>query len=124
MIPGLNKTPDKNDVRSMFEDFSNFYASSAPIDERPRFIIPANNRFKIVFDLFIMVCLMFTATVVPFRLAFSDGDSPGWIAVYAIVDISFLADIILTFFTSYTDEAVTGDVEVFESRKIVLNYIK
>ena len=63
-----------------------------------------------------MVCLMFTATVVPFRLAFSDFDTPGWMAIYAVVDISFLADVILTFFTSYTKEAVSGDVEVFESR--------
>jgi hypothetical protein len=37
-------------------------------------------------------------------------------AIYAVVDISFLADVILTFFTSYTREAVSGDVEVFESR--------
>lgn len=115
-ISGVNKTPIQNDVRSLFEDFSNFYASSAPIDTKPKCIIPANNRFKIMFDLFIMVCLMFTATVVPFRLAFSDFDTPGWMAIYAVVDISFLADVILTFFTSYTKEAVSGDVEVFESR--------
>lgn len=108
----------------MFEDFSNFYASSAPIDSRPKCVIPANNRYKIVFDLFIMVCLMFTATVVPFRLAFSDFDPPGWIAAYAFVDISFLADVILTFFTSYTKEAVAGDIEVFDSKQIALHYIK
>ena len=115
-LTGVKKSPIQNDVRQMFEDFSNFYASSAPIDVKPKCVIPANNRFKIVFDLFIMVCLMFTATVVPFRLAFSDYDPPGWIAAYAIVDFSFLADVILTFFTSYTKEGVTGDIEVFDSK--------
>jgi len=109
----------------MFEDFSNFYASSAPIDHKPKWIIPANNRFKIIFDLLIMICLMFTATVVPFRLAFTDYDidPPGWITAYAVVDIMFLFDVILTFFTSYTKETSTGDVEVFERKRIVLNYI-
>lgn len=40
------------------------------------------------------------------------------------MDISFLADVILTFFTSYTKEAVTGDIEVFESKQIAMHYIK
>jgi hypothetical protein len=53
---------------------------------------------------------------VPFRLAFTDEDPPGWIVAYAIMDFSFLVDVILTFFTSYTKEAVTGDIEVFESK--------
>lgn len=123
-MTGMQRNPVQYDVRQMFEDFSNFYASSAPIDFKPKWVIPANNRFKIVFDLFIMVCLMFTATVVPYRLAFTDEDPPGWTAAYVFVDLLFLADIILTFFTSYTEEAVAGDIEVFNSKLIALHYIK
>jgi hypothetical protein len=114
----------KNDVRQMFEDFSNFYASSAPIDRKPKWVIAANNRYKIIFDLLVMLCLMFTATVVPFRLAFTDVDPVGWVTSYAAVDIIFLFDVILTFFTSYTKEEPTGDVEIFEKKRIAWHYVK
>ena len=71
-----------------------------------------------------MVCLMFTCTVVPFRLAFTSFDPVGWVVSYAIVDITFLFDVILTFFTSITVETPTGDVEIFDKGKIACNYIK
>ena len=56
----------------MFNDFSEFYASNAPVDIKPNWIIPANNKYKIYFDLVILTTLIFTTTVVPWRLAFSD----------------------------------------------------
>lgn len=64
-----------NAIDEMFEDFSNFYASGIPLESKPKCVIPANNKFKIYFDLVIMGSLMFTATVVPFRLAFASRDS-------------------------------------------------
>ena len=60
--------------------------------------------------------------VVPVRLAFADDDPVGWVVAYAVVDISFLIDIILTFFTTYTDEITDG--EVTNHKKIVVNYLK
>ena len=117
-------THQTNDIRQLFEDFSNFYASSAPIDYRPKWVIAANNSYKIAFDFLVMICLMFTCTVVPFRLAFTSYDPLGWIITYAMVDVTFLIDVILTFFTSYTQETPTGDVEVFDKGKIACNYLQ
>jgi hypothetical protein len=87
----------------MFEDFSNFYASNLPLDKKPKYLIAANNKFKIYFDLTVLGSLIFTTIVVPWRLAFSNSDPLGWTIVYAIIDLVFLTDLILTFFTSYTD---------------------
>lgn len=64
---------------------------------------------------------MFLTLVVPVRLAFQDDDPIGWVVAYTAVDFSFLIDIIITFFTSYTD----GDnVEVTQHKRIMKNYIK
>lgn len=87
-------------------------------------MIPANNRYKIFLDFFVLLLLLFTCIVVPYRLAFTSFDPIGWLIVYGIVDLVFLFDVILTFFTSYTEYTPTGDVEVFELKKIAYNYIK
>ena len=108
----------------MFDDFSKFYASSSPIDKTPKCVILANNPKKMIFDLIITACLLFTATVVPFRLAFNETDPIEWTVVYGVIDFIFLIDIIITFFTSYTDEDENGGAEVLDIKKIALNYLK
>jgi hypothetical protein len=106
----------------MFDDFSNFYASNIPLDNNQKCIIFANNKYKIFFDLIVLGALIFTTLVVPWRLAFSDGDPPGWIAVYFLIDAIFTIDIVLTFFTSYTDEVTQS--EIFNKKSIAINYFK
>lgn len=64
---------------------------------------------------------MFLTLVVPVRLAFSDEDPIGWVVAYTLVDVSFLIDIIITFFTSYTD---SDNIEVTQHKRIMKNYIK
>lgn len=75
-----------------------------------------------LWDLWVTTCLMFITLVVPVRLAFSENDSVGWIVAYEIIDFCFLTDIVLTFFSSYSD-SVTND-EVTNLRKIAVNYLK
>jgi hypothetical protein len=45
-----------------------------------------------------------------------------WILIYGFVDISFLFDIIFTFFTSYTDPIT--NLEITSHKKIAINYMK
>ena len=67
-------------------------------------IVIQSNAKKVCFDIYIMIALLFTTIVVPLRLAFSEDTEPiEWIIIYLIIDISFLFDIIATFFTTYTD---------------------
>ena len=85
------------------EDFSIFY-SSAPSNEDSRCIIMSNNGYKILWDLWILLLLLLISVVVPWRLAFYDESDHGWQITYWVIDSFFFLDIILTFFTSVTDE--------------------
>ena len=69
-----------------------------------RCLIDPNSTWKIRFDIYIMFVMLFTAIVVPWRLAFHQDDDMMWIVINIIIDISFLVDIILIFFTAYFDE--------------------
>ena len=77
---------------------------SQPLESAPaECIIRAGNAYKILWDVYIFVLVIVVCIVVPFRLAFFLYEDSGWLIFYGIVDISFLIDIILTFFTSVYD---------------------
>jgi hypothetical protein len=75
-----------------------------------------------LWDIWITFTLLFITIAVPVRLAFYDRDPLGWILMYGVVDFSFLTDLVLTFFTSYTDE--TTNKEVTSHKKIARTYLK
>jgi hypothetical protein len=68
-----------------------------------------NNKYKIWWDLFIMIILVFISIVVPFRLAFIEEDSQGWVILHLTIDVFFFFDILFTFFTSVTFRATSLD---------------
>jgi hypothetical protein len=100
--------------------FSEFYAETFPFDTKPKCIILANAKNKILWDIWITFTLLFITIAVPVRLAFYDRDPLSWILMYGVVDFSFLTDLVLTFFTSYTDE--TTNKEVTSHKKIARTY--
>ena len=59
--------------------------------------------------------MVYTATVSPYRIAFYDEDSIGWLVIDGIVDGLFAIDMILTFFTAYfdNDENIVLDRKVY-----------
>ena len=67
---------------------------------------------KIAWDLFVVTLLIYTALFVPFRVCFADGSTDGQFIFDCLVDVGFLIDIIMTFFTatqeSAKDEIVTN----------------
>jgi len=79
--------------------------------------------FKKVWDIIIIIILLYTGTYVPYRTAFLDGsdaDSQGLFAFQLIVDVLFLADILVMFFTPY--ERIDGSFET-RHKKIAKNYV-
>jgi len=85
-------------------------------------IIDSTVKWKFRWDLYIMGVLIVISVIVPYRLAFSDEDSLTWIIINACVDISFLVDMIFTFFTSYFDEKRM--VMVTSKKTIAKTYLK
>jgi hypothetical protein len=109
-------------LAAVFDDFSRFYAESAKTEEKPRCIILQNNKYKIWWDLFIMIILIFISIVVPFRLAFVEDDDSFWKIAYFVMDICFLIDILLTFVTSIT--LPDSSLECYEHSVIAGTYLK
>lgn len=60
--------------------------------------------------------------VVPFRLAFGLEDGTALVTISAIIDVSFLIDIIVQFFSSYFDDK--NLVMVATHREIAFRYLK
>jgi len=71
---------------------------------KSRWVILQNNKYKFIWDLWIVLILVFVAFVVPYRLAFFEGDSEAWMRTFEIFDCMFLIDIVLTFFTSISKD--------------------
>jgi hypothetical protein len=87
-----------------------------------RYIIKEDNKFKQVFDMYIMLLVIYVAIVVPYRLAFSLEESKATKTISYVIDFSFLIDIILTFFTAYFDEPNFTEVDNYKD--IAISYLK
>jgi hypothetical protein len=85
-------------------------------------MIMEENKYKQVFDMYIMLLVFYIAIVVPYRLAFSLEESKATKTISYVIDFSFFIDIILTFFTAYFDEPNCIMVENYKD--IALNYLK
>eukprot|EP00930_Biecheleria_cincta_P026233 TRINITY_DN18511_c0_g2_i1.p1 TRINITY_DN18511_c0_g2~~TRINITY_DN18511_c0_g2_i1.p1 ORF type:complete len:718 (+),score=99.17 TRINITY_DN18511_c0_g2_i1:67-2220(+) len=93
-----------------------------------RFAITKGNVLRRVWSQGIIVfCILYVATLLPYKLAFLDfrigGDEPEsllWYIIQRVVDVCFWLDLILSFFMSYTNNE---DVEVCDIRLIAKRYL-
>lgn len=107
---------------SVFEDFLNLYSEQPHLKTNKRCIIMQSNRYKIIWDLSVLFLLLVVSIVVPIRLAFSEGETLGWFIFYVVTDTIFFIDIILTFFTSVSDEQRV--YEITERSQIAKRYLR
>jgi len=63
-----------------------------------KWIIKENNKWKMYWDLYCMLLVVYVALVVPYRLGFGLDDTRGLAIFGNVMDFSFLIDVILTFF--------------------------
>jgi hypothetical protein len=121
---GESKMSSPNKVIKVFNDLTQFYSENVDLTSKnkSKWLICQNNSMKVVWDLFILLELIFISIVVPYRLAFSNQDSKAWSVVYNVIDVCFGVDIFLTFNTSYSDSE--NMKEIYDRKKIALNYLK
>jgi CRP-like cAMP-binding protein len=88
----------------------------------PLFVIPPNHWFKAVWNVALSLLLIYTATIMPFRLAFvEEADSGGWLVWEYAVNLLFFVDFIVNCISGYYD----NDGKIVLSRgKILLAYLK
>jgi hypothetical protein len=80
-----------------------------------------NNLIKRVWDLYVILLLLYTAICVPFIVCFNISRDDGFNFVFdLVVDASFLIDIILTFFTALQFH----DQYVVDRPTIAKDYVK
>jgi hypothetical protein len=79
-----------------------------------------NNKYKHVWDLWVVFLLIYTALIVPYKVCFEDDTSDGQFIFDLIVDFSFMIDIVMTFFTAYEERGVL----VVSRTHIAKNYLK
>lgn len=86
-----------------------------------RFIIFPDDTFKLIWDIVILVLMMYTITLTPYRVAFIDSDTSTWMAIDYLIDSLFMTDVVLNCFMAYVN---TDEVLVTSHWKIFKNYLK
>ena len=71
---------------------------------------------KVNWDLFITIILLISCITTPFRIAFGGIEDPlEWVIINATIDILFLIDIFVNFFSAYYD----AEFQIVEDRKLI-----
>mmetsp|Transcript_56813 Transcript_56813/g.99023 ORF Transcript_56813/g.99023 Transcript_56813/m.99023 type:complete len:615 (+) Transcript_56813:87-1931(+) len=91
-------------------------------------VIPESNAFRKFFAGVVILSLVYTGTVFPFRLCFLEfripyphHDEQGWLNFEMVVDCVFYIDLVINFFFSYRDG---NGQEVRNLKRIALEYLK
>jgi len=82
----------------------------------PWYLLHPRSTFRSLWNLLVISLLAYTATIMPFRLAFSDTESFNWKVAEWVLDGLFFSDILVTCFSSYYDSEgrlITSLREVF-----------
>ena len=86
--------------------------------EIPWIILP-DNPYKKILDLLIAILILYSAIITPYEIAFSDSNKSSWFEI--LIDVFLALDIVLTFFSAYTDDE---ENLVKNHKKIIKKYLK
>ena len=82
-------------------------------------IIFPDNIYKTIWDLFIVILNLYTSIIIPYKVAFTEENE--FTSFEMFISISFAIDMILSFFTAYTD---SEENLVKQKSKIIMEYLK
>eukprot|EP00347_Sterkiella_histriomuscorum_P009696 403340228 len=88
----------------------------------PKFMLKHNNRFRMNWDLFVMLLAVYNCLSIPFTVAFEPDQTTAFSAWERIIDVCFGLDILVNFRTTFVNEK-TG-FEICDNKSVFLNYIK
>ncbi len=80
-----------------------------------------DDKIKVYWNLIITSLLLYTASYVPYRIAFIDENPNYMIAIDTLFDFIFFTDIIICFFSAYETKKLGIEVR---HREIAINYLK
>lgn len=88
----------------------------------PSCIILPSSKMKLVWDIFILMALLFVSILVPFRLAFYPEDDFTTQIIYIFLDSCFFLDIIVTFFSATMD--AKSNIVQTDKKELAKQYLK
>eukprot|EP00520_Triparma_pacifica_P006086 CAMPEP_0118657744 /NCGR_PEP_ID=MMETSP0785-20121206/14188_1 /TAXON_ID=91992 /ORGANISM="Bolidomonas pacifica, Strain CCMP 1866" /LENGTH=810 /DNA_ID=CAMNT_0006550695 /DNA_START=182 /DNA_END=2610 /DNA_ORIENTATION=- len=111
-----NENDDNTDWATLHrQDFS----------KKPWYIILPNGNFRVGWDMYVGLLLLYVAAWVPYRVTFLGKLDTPWQIVEHLVDVSFAIDIFLNFFTGFYIVGGENDGNLcFEWKKISKKYCK
>ena len=83
-------------------------------------VIKDSNKFKIVWNILLIVFVVYSATYLPYRLTFIENDQTT--AFDHLMNGFFIVDLIVNFLSSYEDPVTLQ--EVTDNKLIAINYLK
>lgn len=106
---------------SLMDDFMREqYPYSSTNKNRKRCLFYQDNCFKAIWDLLVMVLLLFICLVLPLQIAFHV-DTYFWCLAYIIIDSMFFVDLIMNFFTTIPENETTKESD--DLKKICMDYL-
>uniref|UniRef100_A0A0G4EYH9 Cyclic nucleotide-binding domain-containing protein n=1 Tax=Chromera velia CCMP2878 TaxID=1169474 RepID=A0A0G4EYH9_9ALVE len=105
-----------------FEDDEEVQWDEAPVESqqpKPWYIISADSVNRAAWEFFTLTLILYQAVMVPFYLCFDFQPSGGLAIWEVIIDIIFIIDIIVSFFTSYYE----GANQVTDLKRIAIHYL-
>ena len=87
-----------------------------PENKSDRFLIYPDDTFLDYWNIIIILLLLYTATVIPYRMILEEPDGTGFIVWDTIVDCLFFIDIIINSLSAYYDE----DGNLIKSKKQIM----
>lgn len=85
-----------------------------------KYTINPNATYKLIWDAIVSIIVIYSIIMVPLQLSFSVAIEGGFHVVDWIIDVLFMIDIIVNFFTAYNDNRGT----VYNNCMIVKHYLK
>ncbi|KAM3136546.1 hypothetical protein pb186bvf_011349 [Paramecium bursaria] len=86
-----------------------------------KWVIHPDSRFKAIWDFLIIILMVYTSTVQPFRLAFYNDSTYSWDTWDNVVNYLFMVDMGFNFITAYYD---LDNVLVTNNKYIIKTYLK
>ncbi|GMH54890.1 hypothetical protein TrST_g3700 [Triparma strigata] len=103
-------------------DWNKMYSQN--LDDVPKYIMFPNSTFRVSWDGYVGVLLLFIAVYVPYRITFIQALNTTWKWIEHVIDISFGIDILLNFFTAYYPSNDAEANLVYDLKKIAKRYCK
>ena len=109
-------------VKNLYGDFSDKQKLSS-LKKSAKCIILPDSKFKMTWNIVVIVLLLYTAVFIPFKIAFIEDDSVEMKVFEYFIDSLFAFDILVNFISA-TESSSERTTLIFDHKRLAINYLK